>query len=106
MKRHSLLLVLALMSLFADSALAGAEQDVNQIEDRRYQVMMAGDLDGLASILADEFVYHQPTGKIATKAIYIDQLKSGEVKWVPGGYTHTLTNVNKQPGKFVTIEFP
>jgi quercetin dioxygenase-like cupin family protein len=34
------------------------------------------------------------------------QLKSGEVKWVPGGYTHTLTNVNKQPGKFVTIEFP
>jgi len=80
MKRHSLLLVLALMSLFSGSALAGAEQDVNQIEDRRYQVMMAGDLDGLANILADEFVYHQPTGKIATKAIYIDQLKSGEVK--------------------------
>jgi len=34
------------------------------------------------------------------------QLKSGEVKWVLGGYTHTLTNVNKQPAKFVTIEFP
>ena len=80
MKRHSLLLVLALMSLFARSAVADSEQDVNQIEDRRYQVMMVGDLEGLASILADEFVYHQPTGKIATKAIYIDQLKSGEVK--------------------------
>jgi quercetin dioxygenase-like cupin family protein len=33
-------------------------------------------------------------------------LKSGEVKWVPGGYTHTLTNVGKQPAKFVAIEFP
>jgi len=34
------------------------------------------------------------------------QLKSGEVKWVPGGYTHTLTNIGKQPAKFVTVEFP
>jgi oxalate decarboxylase/phosphoglucose isomerase-like protein (cupin superfamily) len=34
------------------------------------------------------------------------QLKSGEVKWVPGGYTHTLTNISKQPAKFVTVEFP
>jgi quercetin dioxygenase-like cupin family protein len=34
------------------------------------------------------------------------QLKSGEVKWVPGGYTHTLTNVAQEPAKLVTIEFP
>jgi mannose-6-phosphate isomerase-like protein (cupin superfamily) len=34
------------------------------------------------------------------------QLRSGEVKWVPGGYTHTVTNVGKQPAKFVTVEFP
>ncbi len=31
--------------------------------------------------------------------------KSGEVKWLPGGYTHTLTNVGKQGAKFVTLEF-
>jgi len=31
--------------------------------------------------------------------------KSGEVKWLPGGYTHTLTNVGQQPAKFVTLEF-
>lgn len=31
--------------------------------------------------------------------------KSGDVKWVPGGYTHTLTNVGKQPAKFVTLEY-
>lgn len=34
------------------------------------------------------------------------QAKSGDVKWVPGGYTHTLTNVGKKSAKFVTIEFP
>ena len=32
-------------------------------------------------------------------------LKSGDVKWLPGGYTHTLTNVGKQKAKFVTLEF-
>jgi quercetin dioxygenase-like cupin family protein len=34
------------------------------------------------------------------------QLKSGEVHWVPGGYTHSLTNVSKQPAKYVAVEFP
>jgi hypothetical protein len=28
------------------------------------------------------------------------------VKWLPGGYTHTLTNAGKQPIKFITLEFP
>lgn len=31
--------------------------------------------------------------------------KSGDVKWLPGGYTHTLTNVGKQPAKLITLEF-
>lgn len=33
------------------------------------------------------------------------RLKSGEVKWLPGGYTHTLTNTGTQKAKFVTLEF-
>lgn len=32
--------------------------------------------------------------------------KAGDVKWLPGGYTHTLTNTGKQLAQFVTIEFP
>ena len=32
--------------------------------------------------------------------------KSGDIKWLPGGYRHTLTNTGKQLAKFVTIEFP
>ena len=33
------------------------------------------------------------------------RFKSGDVKWLPGGYTHTLTNVGKSPARFVTVEF-
>jgi quercetin dioxygenase-like cupin family protein len=33
------------------------------------------------------------------------RLKAGDVKWVPGGYTHTLTNVGEQEARFVTLEF-
>jgi quercetin dioxygenase-like cupin family protein len=33
------------------------------------------------------------------------QFKSGDVKWLPGGYPHTLTNVAKSPARFVTVEF-
>ncbi len=32
-------------------------------------------------------------------------IKSGDVKWLPGGYTHTLTNTGKQESRFITLEF-
>jgi quercetin dioxygenase-like cupin family protein len=34
------------------------------------------------------------------------KVKSGDVTWAPGGYTHTVTNVGKQTAKFVAVEFP
>jgi len=33
-------------------------------------------------------------------------LKSGEVKWFSGGFTHSMMNPGKTTGKFVTLEFP
>ena len=33
------------------------------------------------------------------------KLKSGDMAWVKGGFTHTLTNVGQQPAKFITLEF-
>ena len=54
MRPYFALLAIALMSLFTRVALAGAEQDIDRIEDRRYQAMMAADLAALANILADE----------------------------------------------------
>jgi len=34
------------------------------------------------------------------------QLKSGDIKWIEGGYTHTVTNISKNAAKLVTVEFP
>jgi quercetin dioxygenase-like cupin family protein len=34
------------------------------------------------------------------------KFSSGAVKWLPGGYTHTLTNVGNSAARFVTVEFP
>ena len=35
-----------------------------------------------------------------------DHFKSGDVKWIPGGFSHTLTNTSTKPEKYVTLEFP
>jgi quercetin dioxygenase-like cupin family protein len=32
--------------------------------------------------------------------------KSGDSKWLPGNYSHTITNPGPKPAKFVTLEFP
>jgi quercetin dioxygenase-like cupin family protein len=32
------------------------------------------------------------------------ELKSGDVKWLPGGFTHTVTNTGKAPARLVTVE--
>ena len=32
------------------------------------------------------------------------KFKSGDGKWLPGGYTHTLTNTGKDRARFVTVE--
>jgi len=32
-------------------------------------------------------------------------LKAGEVKWLDGGLTHTLTNTSSRPARFLTFEF-
>jgi quercetin dioxygenase-like cupin family protein len=34
------------------------------------------------------------------------KLKAGDVTWVPGNFTHTLTNTSKSPARLVTVEFP
>jgi quercetin dioxygenase-like cupin family protein len=35
----------------------------------------------------------------------VGTINTGDVKWVPGGFTHTLTNMGKIPARFVTVEF-
>lgn len=33
------------------------------------------------------------------------KLKSGDIAWVKGGFTHTVTNVGEHQAKFITLEF-
>lgn len=68
------------IALCTGAARADTEQEINQIEEQRYQTMVTADTQGLAQILADEFVYHQPTGNVASKAMYLQQIGSGKVK--------------------------
>jgi quercetin dioxygenase-like cupin family protein len=39
------------------------------------------------------------------KGSSVKQLKAGDIAWVEGGFTHTLTNVGKQDAKLITLEF-
>lgn len=59
---------------------AAAEQEIDRAEDARYAAMIGGDMNVFASMLADEFVYHQPSGNVANKAAYVASLKSGDIK--------------------------
>jgi hypothetical protein len=36
----------------------------------------------------------------------LGHLKPGDSKWLPGNYSHTVTNTGPNPAKFVTLEFP
>lgn len=36
----------------------------------------------------------------------IGYLKSGDAKWLPGGYSHTVINAGHTLARFVTLEFP
>lgn len=56
------------------------EQEVSRAEDARYDIMIRNDQVAFDAILADEFVYHQPSGAIVRKAQFMANYKSGDVK--------------------------
>jgi ketosteroid isomerase-like protein len=80
MKTLTMFAFALVLALSCRLAAADAVQDVSQAEDQRYDVMIKGDMAGLTAMLAEEFTYHQPTGNVATKTTYIEQIKSGAVK--------------------------
>jgi ketosteroid isomerase-like protein len=70
----------SIMIPWIGAATAGDVEDVNAAEEARYAVMIAQDRGAMAAILADEFIYHQPSGNVQNKAGYIDQITGGDVK--------------------------
>ncbi len=58
-----------------------AEQEVIQVENRRFQAMMDADTDALESILADELTYTHTSAALDTKESFIQRLASGMLKY-------------------------
>jgi ketosteroid isomerase-like protein len=75
--RRAACLLGALAVLTGGAAFAGPKEEVDAAEDARYQAMIDQDREALAATLADEFVYHQPNGMIATKPMYLGQVIGG-----------------------------
>jgi hypothetical protein len=49
---------------------------------------------------------YQLRSDVAGKGASNIEMKTGDVRWVDGGFTHTVTNVGPKEAKFVTLEFP
>ncbi len=75
--RRAAIVLGALAMLAGHGASAGPKDEVDAAEDARYQAMIDQDREALAATLADEFVYHQPNGMIATKVMYLGQVIGG-----------------------------
>jgi quercetin dioxygenase-like cupin family protein len=55
----------------------------------------------LVVAVSDLYLRSDVVGRGPTAA----KLTSGDIAWVKGGFTHTLTNVGEQKAKFITLEF-
>ena len=52
------------------------------LEERRRQALLAGDLDALQGLLADELVYVHSTGACDRKDSYLAKLSGGSLKYL------------------------
>ncbi len=59
------------------------------------------DTDHMIIAISDLHLKNEVTGK----GSFDVQQKAGDVVWVKGGFEHILTNVGKQPARFVVLEF-
>ena len=58
-----------------------AAQAVRQTDDQFHKAIRASDTETLNRLLADNFIWTHSTGNIQTKAIVLDNLKSGKLKY-------------------------
>ena len=58
---------------------ATVEEELNVMEQRRYDALINADWQALDSILSDEFFYNTGVGVLMTKNDFVDLMKSGAV---------------------------
>jgi ketosteroid isomerase-like protein len=69
---------------------------VGDLEDRRYEAMVDGDLAALDDLLSDDVMYAHSNAAVDTKASYLERLRTGEL--VYHSLEHTTDNVVSRPG--------
>ncbi len=58
------------------------EKALNQADDERCKAMLAGDLEALDRLLADELVYTHSSASVDNKSQYIEALRNRKAKYV------------------------
>ncbi len=56
-------------------------------------------------VAVSDFDLHEDSVSSDIKPLPV-HFQSGDHKWLPAGYSHTITNTGDTPAKFVTLEFP
>lgn len=67
---------------------AVSEKIVQEAEHARYIAVISSDTTDLERFLADEFVYHQPTGDIISKNVYLQNTADGNPSILAAEITH------------------
>jgi ketosteroid isomerase-like protein len=59
----------------------GSEAEVLALEGKRVQAMLSADLATLESVLADDLTYSHSSGKVESKAEFIESVRTGRLKY-------------------------
>jgi uncharacterized protein (TIGR02246 family) len=62
--------------------MANDEQEILQLFEDGDRALIAGDVEELSRIFADDYVQYDESGDVSTKADVIDNLKSGNIRYV------------------------
>lgn len=57
------------------------ERSVSEAETRRFEAMTKGDVAALDGLLAEELTYTHSTGQVETKRQFLDDVRSGRLKY-------------------------
>jgi uncharacterized protein (TIGR02246 family) len=58
-----------------------AGEEIRALEQKRVAALVAGDVKALENIFSDDLTYTHSSGKLETKAQFLDGIKSGAVKY-------------------------
>jgi len=60
---------------------SASEQDVGRLEAQRFDAMVKGDGAALDGLLADDLVYTHASGRVDSKASFLDDIKTGQLRY-------------------------